>query len=283
MALAQAKLGLVHDDAAKEIAAKANPTIVSEEALIADIERTQAPVLSLVHTLAAACSEHAEAYVHWGTTTQNIILTGQVLQVRRAHVALLSQLADSLNILADLADAEAYTVMAGRTNRQHALPTTFSFKVAAWIEEFIRFDTRLREGEARLSSLVFGGAIGAMQALGEHGPELAKRLGTKLSLNPVLIPSRTTVDHFIECLLNLIQLGTTCGKVSKELYQLMSEEFGEVSEHLDASVRGSSTLPQKVNPKLAVALIAQSAQLRGYATATLEAGQPSHEADAAHN
>jgi 3-carboxy-cis,cis-muconate cycloisomerase len=272
LALAQAELGLVPDDAAKEIAAKANLATISEKALIADIERTQAPVLSLVHTLAAACSEHAGGYLHWGATTQNIILTGQVLQVRRAHVALLSQLADSLNILADLADTEAYTVMAGRTNRQHALPITFRFKVAAWIEEFIRFDTRLREGEARLFSLVFGGAIGAMQAFSEHGPELVKRLGTKLSLNPVLVPSRTTVDHFVEYLLNLIQLGTTCGKVSKELYQLMSEEFGEASEHLNASVRGSSTLPQKVNPKLAVALIAQSAQLRGYATPTLEAG-----------
>ena len=236
----------------------------------AEMAHTKAPVLSLVHALAEACSGDAGGYVHWGGTTQNIILTGRVLQMRKMHQALQFQLAGCLDAMAKLADEGAYMVMAGRTNGQHALPITFGFKVAGWIEEFVRYEARFREAEARLFSLVFGGAIGAMQAFGPEGPALADKLGEKLGLNPVLAPTRAMVDHFVEYIMLLALFGTSCSKIARELYRLMSDEIGEVIEELGEGVRGSSTMPQKINPKLSIALIAQTSSLRAFVLPALD-------------
>jgi 3-carboxy-cis,cis-muconate cycloisomerase len=283
LARAQADVGMLPAHVAANIESKANLSAIDSKALAADIAVTRAPVLSLVHALAEACGDKDGGYVHWGATTQNIILTGKVLQIRKMHDALLQRLAGTLDAMAAIAREGEDMVMTGRTNRQPALPITFGFKVAGWIEEFLRFETRFSQAETRLFVLAFGGAIGAMQSFGEHGEMLSEALGRRLNLTPVHVPTRAMVDHFVEYILLLAQFGTTCGRVAKELYTLMSPEFGEVFERQAKGVRGSSTLPQKVNPKLAMDVISSSTQLRACVTPALEAAQPSHEGDAATN
>lgn len=283
LALSQGELGMVPAHCAARIAGQCRLPLFDLPGLKAEIARTLAPVLSLTRALAALCGDEAGGYVHWGATTQNVIMTGRLLQLRKAHALLLRRLAEVLEAMAELAAANAGQVMVGRTNRKHALPITFGFKVASWIDEMLRCVQRLREVEARTFRLVFGGAIGAMQSFGAQGPELARVLAARLGLRGSLVHARNTLDSMSEYVLALALFGMACTRIGKELYALMAEEIGEVEEALGPGVVGSSTMPQKDNPKYVVTLLARAARLRSLAAPALEAGQSSHEGDAACN
>ena len=59
----------------------------------------------------------------------------------------------------------------------------------------------------------------------------------------------------------------------------MKQEFGEVEEPVPPGTVGSSTMPQKRNPKLSQDIIAAAAQIRALVPLALEAMQTEHEAD----
>jgi len=283
LAEVQAELGMIPPHAAEEIARKGHLRCLDEAALQQDIARTRAPIVSLVRFLARACDGDAGSYVHWGATTQNVMQTADVLIMRRTHTLLLGRLAGCLEALAGLAEQGADMAMAGRTQRRQALPITFGFKAAVWIDELLRHEERLRGAEQRVFTLIFGGAVGAMHAFGAMGPKLNRRLAERLALGYFEIPSRTANDQLVEYVLLLAMLGASCGKIAQELYLLMSDEFGEVMEGLGNAVIGSSTMPHKVNSKVAVSAIALSAQIRAQVGLALEATQISHEGDGAMN
>src|SRR2546428_238789 len=66
-----------------------------------------------------------------------------------------------------------------------------------------------------------------------------------------------------------------------EIYTLMKQEFGEVEEPVPPGTVGSSTMPQKRNPKLSQDIIAAAAQIRALVPLALDAMQTEHEADRA--
>ncbi|MGV3627914.1 MAG: class-II fumarase/aspartase family protein [Betaproteobacteria bacterium] len=283
LAEVQAELGIIPRAAAVEIRRRANLDHIDETALVADMARTRAPILSLVRTLGKACDGDAGDYVHWGATTQNVLQTGRTLQMRQAHAAFMVMFGDVLEKLAALAESSADMLTAGRTNHRHALPITFGLKVAAWIEELLRHRDRLVAAEPRVFLSLWGGAIGAMHAFGEHGPEINRRLSQRLGLHAMRVPSRAGTDHVAEYVLLLALFSATCSKIAREFYVLMADEFGEVYESLGDEVIGSSTMPHKINSKVAVQVITLAARLRSQAPLALEAMQPSHEGDVANN
>lgn len=283
LAEVQAELGIIPRAAAEEIRRRANFDHIDETALAADMARTRAPILSLARALGDACAGNAGGYVHWGATTQNVLQTGRTLQMHRAHAAFMVLFGDVLDKLADLADRSANMLSAGRTNNRHALPITFGLKVAAWIEELLRHRDRLVGAEPRVFLSLWGGAIGAMHAFGEQGPEINRRLSHKLGLHAMAVPTRAGTDHVAEYVLLLALFSASCSKIAREFYALMADEFGEVYESLGDEVIGSSTMPHKVNSKVAVQVIALAARLRSQVPLALEAMQPTHEGDVANN
>lgn len=282
MALAQAEVGMIPQWAADEIAHKARLENFDPQALEQSVAETMAPIVSLVRMLTQVCGE-AGKFVHWGGTTQNIMATGRLLLLRRAHHAMLSHIAGATERLGDLATTHAATIMAGRTNNRHALPITFGFKVAGWIEELSRQNERFVDIEPRVFALYFGGAIGAMHAFGPSGHDLSIVLARRLNLSTVLVPSRATLDSQAEYVASLGLFAMTVGRIAEELFRLMTEEIGEVSERHELGVIGSSTMPHKVNPKHVVDLIAMAAQLRSKVAPALEAGLAAFEGDASAN
>ncbi len=283
LAEVQAGLGIIPGAAALEIRHKANFDAIDESALAADMARTRAPILSLARALGKACTGDAGGYVHWGATTQNVLQTGRTLLMRRAHDAFMVRLGDLLDKLATLADCSADMLTAGRTNHRHALPITFGLKIAGWIEELLRHRDRLTGAEPRVFLSLWGGAIGAMHAFGEHGPEINRRLSQRLGLQPMTVPTRAGTDHVAEYVLLLALFSASCSKIAREFYILMSDEISEVYEDLGDEVVGSSTMPHKVNSKVAVQVIAVAARLRSQVPLALEAMQPTHEGDVANN
>jgi 3-carboxy-cis,cis-muconate cycloisomerase len=283
LAEVQGELGIIPAASAAEIRSKANFDAISEDALAADADRTMAPVLSLARALSAACSPEAGSHVHWGATTQNVMQTGRTLLMRRAHAAFMERFGEMLDKLAGLAETHAETLTVARTNYRHALPVTFGFKVAGWIEEMLRHRDRFAGAEPRVFMSLWGGAVGAMHAFGEHGPEINLRLSERLGLHPMRVPSRAATDPVAEYVMLLALFSATCSKIARGLYSLMADEYSEISEQLGGDVVGSSTMPHKINSKVAVEAIALAAQLRSQVPLALEAMQPSHEGDVANN
>jgi 3-carboxy-cis,cis-muconate cycloisomerase len=170
-------------------------------------------------------------------------------------------------------------VLAGRTHGQHAVPATFGYKVAVWIDELLRHVERLQQAAPRLFVAMLGGGAGTFASLGKRGPLVQAGLAKHLGMGSMKVPSRALADHRAENICLLGMLGATCAKISREIYTLMKTEFGEVEEPVPPGTVGSSTMPQKRNPKLCQDIIALCADVRSCVPLALEAMQTEHEAD----
>jgi adenylosuccinate lyase len=135
--------------------------------------------------------------------------------------------------------------------------------------------------EPRVFVAMLGGAAGTYASLGAQGPAVQAGIAKYLDMAPMRVPARTLGDHMAEYLALLGLIGATGGKIGREIYTLMKTEFGEVEEPVPAGTVGSSTMPQKRNPKVCQEIIAQSAELRSIVPLALEAMQTEHEADRA--
>jgi len=279
LAQVQAELGIIHESAAREISRKAHLKHLDLGAVRSGLAKTGHPLVPLVWELDRVCENGAGGYVHWGATTQNITQTGQLLQVRRAHDIFLRQLAAILTTLADLAEKTKDVLIPGRTHGQHAVPATFGFKVAVWIDELCRHVERLRGCEHRVFVAMLGGGAGTLASLGELGRATQEKMAARLGMRAMTVPARTIGDHQAEYVLLLGMLAATASKMAREIYTLMKQEFGEVEEPVPPGTVGSSTMPQKRNPKLSQDIIAAAAQIRAVVPLALEAMQTEHEAD----
>src|SRR5882724_4186825 len=279
LARAQAELGIIPEAAAREIIDKAHLSYLDLAAVQEGLARTGHPLVPLVWALDRAFKCVACCYLHCGATTQNVTQTGQLLQVRRAHDIFLRQLAAILMVLADLAERTKDALLPGRTHGQHAVPATFGFKVAVWIDELCRHVERLRGAEGRVFVAMLGGGAGTLASLGEAGLATQERMAAYLGMRPMPLPARTIGDHQAEYVTLLGMLAATCSKIGREIYTLMKQEFGELEEPVPPGTVGSSTMPQKRNPKLSQDIMAAAAQIRALVPLALEAMQTEHEAD----
>jgi adenylosuccinate lyase len=279
LAKAQAELGIIPRAAAAAIARAARLELLDRARIEEGFARTGHTIVPLVWELSRVVGDPHGGWVHWGATTQNITQTGDLMVLRGAHRIFLRQIAEALAAMADLAERGAEMPIAGRTHGQHAVPATFGYKPAVWIDEMIRHVERLQQAGPRLFVAMLGGGAGTFASLGAHGPAVQAGIAKALGMLPMTIPARTIGDHLAEniCLLGL--LAATCGKIAREIYTLMKTEYGEVEEPVPPGTVGSSTMPQKRNPKLCQDIIAASAEVRAAVPLALEAMQTEHEAD----
>ena len=279
LARAEAKLGMIPAEAAEEIERHCRLDQFDLQRVEDGLAVTGHPLVPLIWELDRLCEGDAGGYAHWGATTQNITQTGDVLQLRRAHAVVLDLLGGVLNALADLAERTADDPIAGRTHGQHAVPATFGMKVAVWIDELCRHVERLRQSEPRVLVAMLGGAAGTAASFGDHGLAVQRALAEELGLASMPVPGRTIHDHNAEYVAILALLATTSRKIADELYTLMKPEFGEIEEPVPPGTVGSSTMPQKRNPKLAQDIRAAAAQVQALLPLALDAMRTEHEAD----
>jgi 3-carboxy-cis,cis-muconate cycloisomerase len=279
LAQAQAELGIIPKHAAEEITRKAQLSWLNLDNIRAGLARTGHSLVPLIWELDRVCDGDAGGYVHWGATTQNIQQTGQLLLLRRAHAIFLRQLASILRALADLAERTKEMLLPGRTHGQHAVPATFGYKVAVWIDELCRHVERLQGCESRVFVAMLGGGAGTLASLGEIGLATQEKMAARLGMRSMAVPARTLGDHLAEYVALLGMLAATCSKIAREIYTLMKQEFGEVEEPVPPGTVGSSTMPQKRNPKLTQDIVAGAAEVRALVPLALEAMQTEHEAD----
>jgi adenylosuccinate lyase len=279
LAQAQADLEVIPRSAADEITRKAQLSLLNLDAIHEGLAKTGHPLVPLIWELDRVCDGDSGGYVHWGATTQNITQTGKLMMLREAHRIFLSQMAQILTLLANLAEETKDYALPGRTHGQHAVPATFGYKVAVWIDELCRHVERLRGCEDRVFVAMLGGGAGTLASLGEVGLDIQDLMAEKLDMKPMSMPARTTGDHICEYVTLLGMLASTCSKIGGEVFTLMKQEFGEVEEPVPPGTVGSSTMPQKRNPKLAQDIVAVAAQIRALVPLALEAMITEHEAN----
>ncbi len=256
IAEAEAKLNIIPKEAAEEICRKARFSFMDAEYIKEQIDLTSHPIVPLVRALEKACEKDAGEYVHWGATTQDIMDTGAVLQLKEAFIVVLNDAREIEQILLNLAESHKHTIMMGRTHGQHALPITFGWKVAVWVSEMRRDIERLKESKKRLFVGQLTGAVGTLASLGKIGPEVQKLTMQKLELKVPDIAWHCSRDRFAEFIAVLALLDATCAKIANEISSLQKTEFGELEEPFTKGKVGSSTIAHKRNPMISEGIVA---------------------------
>ena len=257
LARVQARLGIIPTDAAEAIIAAARYENLDVEELAASARNVGYPVVGLVTGLSRAAGE-AGAWTHWGATTQDIMDSATVLQVREGLNLIEAELRAIVAAFAIQAERHRDTVMAGRTHLQQALPTTFGLKCAIWAQPFIHHIARLSELRARVEQIEFAGAAGTLASLGDDGITVMEALAADLGLAAPVVPWHVCRDAVTEA---VGFLGLLCGslaKIATDIILLAQTEVGEVAEPYVHGRGQSSTMPQKRNPIASEYILAAS-------------------------
>jgi len=256
LARVQARLGLIPAAAAERIAAGAVLEGVDRAEIRAGLENDGVPVIALVRGLRRAVGAEAAPYVHWGATSQDIMDTALVLQLRAALERLAPRLEALAIELCRLAAQHRDTVMAGRTHGQQAVPITFGLKAAGWAAPLLRGVARLKELRPRLLVVQLGGAAGTLSVLEDRGIEVMEALAEELGLRPSLFPWHGQRDRLAEFASWLSLVSGSVAKMAQDVILLSQTEVAEVAESGDLERGGSSTMPQKRNPMISERIVA---------------------------
>lgn len=277
LARAQARLGIIPQEAAAAISAAARVERVDFALLTQRTEIVGYPILPLVEQLSTWPAGGLGQYCHWGATTQDIMDTADVLQLRDALGLVDGELAAICDALAALADAHAETPMAGRTHLQHALPISFGYKCAVWLSAIDRHRARLQQLLPRLLVVQFSGAAGTLASLGKEGPTTQQELAAELGLGVPDITWHSIRDAFAETTGLLALIAGSIGKIGYDVMLLMQTEIAEVLEPFVPGRGASSTMPQKRNPIAAELMVAAARIVREQHSLMLDALVQDHE------
>ena len=270
LAQAEARCGVIPEAAAKDIAERCNADTLEFDLLRQETEIVGYPILPLVHQIAKQAGASG-GYVHWGATTQDIMDSAVALQLRDGLDIVEADIRALRAILAGLARRYRDTPMAGRTHLQQALPVTFGYKCAIWLDMFDRHAQRLAEARPRVLVGQFAGAAGTLASLGGKGLEVQKAMMLELRLGVPVSTWHVARDGFAEAI-NLLGLITgSLGKIAYDVMIMASNEFGELYEPFVKGRGASSTMPQKRNPISSELMLACAKGVRQSAGLMLDA------------
>jgi 3-carboxy-cis,cis-muconate cycloisomerase len=280
LAEAQARVGLIPASSVDALRAAADAGLYDEAAIAAGAEaavNVLIPLLAQVTACVAASSPEAAGHVHYGVTSQDVLDTALVLQLRTALAAIDAALERAAAGAAQFARQHAGTPMAGRTWLQQGTPITFGLKAAGWLDGLERARAGLAAAREDASVVQLGGATGTLSSLGDAGPQVVEALAAQLGLGVPDLPWHAQRDRIarVGC-----ALGIACGamgKVARDVVLLGQSEVGEVAEHAAEGRGGSSSMPHKRNPVGSVRVLAAAAQAPGLVATLLAAMPQEHE------
>ena len=280
LARAEARVGLIPQTAVASIEGACQAGHYDFAALgeaIATAGNSAIPLVKALGKQIATRDAQAERYVHFGATSQDVMDTGLVLQLRLALALIESDLAQLGDTLATQAKRYIATPLAGRTWLQHATPVTLGMKIAGWLGAVTRSRQRLQELKPRLLVLQFGGASGTLAALGAQAMPIAEALAGELQLTLPEQPWHTQRDRLVEFGSVLGLIAGSLGKLGRDISLLMQTEAGEVFEPSAPGKGGSSTMPHKRNPVGAAVLIGAATRVPGLLSTLFSAMPQEHE------
>jgi 3-carboxy-cis,cis-muconate cycloisomerase len=276
LARVQGRLGIIPMAAANAIGEAVAKGDLRTEVLAASARNVGYPVVGLVSELTRLAGE-AGGWTHWGATTQDIMDTATVLQVRQGLGLIEIEMRAILQALAGQARTYRGTVMAGRTHLQQALPTTFGLKCATWALPFIGHIRRMPELRRRVELVQFGGAAGTLASLGDRGIAVMEGLAVELGLLAPIAPWHVCREGLAETVAYLALICGNLAKLATDIILLAQTEVGEVAEPYVAGRGASSTMPQKRNPIASEYILAATRTVQALVPVMLGAMVQDHE------
>jgi 3-carboxy-cis,cis-muconate cycloisomerase len=277
LARAEAAAGIIPKDAAAPIGVACRADDFDLEELGHQTALAGNPAIPLVRMLTEKVSGEAKRYVHWGATSQDIIDTGMVLQLRGGLDLLVADLAAVADAAAKLAETHRRTPMVGRTFLQQALPITFGYKASVWLGLAARAHDRLVALRRNGLFLQFGGAAGTLASLGNAGVKVAEALASELDLPLPDAPWHSARDRLAEIGAAVAIAAGSMAKIATDIALMMQTEVGEVFEPAAEGKGGSSTMPHKRNPVGSAAAIGAATQAEARLPLLLAALRADHE------
>jgi 3-carboxy-cis,cis-muconate cycloisomerase len=235
------------------------------------------PLVAALTAQVARIDVAARGFVHWGATSQDMIDTGLVLQLRATLDLFGADLGRFAAVLALQVRAHRSTPLVGRTWLQQALPVTLGLKLAGTLSAIDRHRQRIASLRSRIVQLQFGGAAGTLASLGARGLEVETALAADLGLAIADAPWHTQRDNIGEMAAVLGLVTATLGKLARDLSLLAQTEVAEVFEPTAPGRGGSSTMPHKRNPVGAAIALAAAIQVPGLVNTMLAAAVQEHE------
>lgn len=279
LAKAEGELGVIPTDVADEIVKKADASKLSLQQIADEAAKAKHSLMSTINALQKQVGE-AGQFIHYGATTQDIVDTATVLQLKQSF-AIVERDTKLIAIeLKRLAKQYQYLPMVGRTHGMQALPTTFGFKLAVWLDEFVRHLQRLTEIKQRVLVGNISGAVCTYASMGHFGPMIEARALSSLGLNTPNIGWQSARDRFSEYGSVIALISGTLGKIGNEFYNLMRTEINEVEEPFSEGKIGSTTMPHKRNPAALEGLASLTAPLLKSVALIHESMKVEHERDA---
>ncbi|UCD87306.1 MAG: adenylosuccinate lyase family protein [Desulfobacterales bacterium] len=280
LAKVQGEMGEIPEEAAEEIGRKAKLAYLDLESVREAYQRSGNSLMPLINGLREVCEKGYGEYVHHGVTTQDVLDTAEILELREAVTIVYRDLRALEETCLDLAKRHRSTYMAARTHGQHALPTTFGLKVVIWISEIRRHIERVKRISESIAFGQLGGAVGTMAALGPQAMEIASRTLDVLGLKHSKIAWHNSRDNVGELASIFSLLTTTFAKIANEIFQLQKTEIGELRESLPKRTATSTTMPHKRNPVICQRVVVLSRHVRYLSGVIVESVAHEHERDA---
>jgi adenylosuccinate lyase len=274
---AMAAAGIVPDDAARELRARAS----FDPARIEEIERTTQHDVIAFTTAVAERVGPAARWLHFGLTSSDVIDTAQAIQMRQACDLIIRDLAGLLQAVRARAEEHRRTPMIGRTHGVHAEPMTLGLKLALWYAELQRALDRILRARDAISVGKLSGAVGTFAHL---DPEIEARVCARLDLRPAPVSSQVVQrDRHAELLSALAIAAASLEKFALEIRGLQKTEIGEIEEPFAKGQKGSSAMPHKRNPVGCEQITGLARLVRANAMAGLENVALWHERDISHS
>lgn len=279
LAEALAHYNIIPKESAKIIKERANTRYVKLER-VKEIEREiKHDVMAVVKALSEACGEHGR-YVHLGATSYDIVDTANMLLIKEAIGIVIKDLKEIKEELKNIAKKTLNLICIGRTHGQHALPITYGFKFANWIDEIDRHIKRL---ENIMKNSIVGkmsGAVGTYAGFGSLGEKIEEYVMKVLGLKPARISTQVVSrDIYAEIILTLALIAMSFYKFAKEIRNLQRTEIFEISEPFGEKQVGSSTMPHKMNPINSEKICSLARVIKSYAIVALDNISLEHERD----
>lgn len=230
---------------------KAVKTITVDKAYQEE-QKTRHNIRALVNLIQQKVSKEAKPYIHLTATSYDIVDTAKALQYKEVtEDIILPKIKQLIKTLTNIAEDEKETIQIGRTHGQHAVPITFGFALAGYIE---RLGLRYKEIKEKADKLKgkFSGACGAYNASSiffEDPVEFEKKVMEKLDIEAGDFSTQIVIAEFMtDYIHSIISTFGVIANFSDDMRNLQRTEINEVGEYFSKNQVGSSTMPHKRNP-----------------------------------
>ena len=280
LARAQAAEGLIPESAAHSIVGSCKVELFDVAKIVRESGRAGSVAIPLVKALREAVglfNAEAAPFVHFGSTSQDVIDSAMALVTREAVALIETDLAKAADALLRLATKHAETPMLARTLMQPASVTSFGFKCAGWAAPLVRSRIRLNSAAKHALQLQLGGAVGTLAQMKGQGAAVRKRMAKELGLGDPGATWHTQRDEWVALGCELGLITGSLGKIAVDIALLGQYEVAEVAEPSEPGRGGSSAMPHKRNPVASMVAIAAAHRAPQRVAALLGAMPQQHE------